>query len=45
MAADTVIAAWWGYAEGNPTAVGIVVVLLALAAVGYVGRRWLRRGR
>ncbi len=34
----------WGYAQGNATVVGIVVVLIGLAAVGYVGRR-LWRGR
>jgi hypothetical protein len=45
MSADTVIAAWWGYAEGNPTVVGGVVVLVVLAAVGFVGRRLIRRGR
>jgi hypothetical protein len=35
----------WGYAEGNSTLVGIVVVIVALAAVGYVGRRLWRRER
>jgi hypothetical protein len=35
----------WGYAEGNPTLVGIVVVLVALAAVGFIARRLWRRGR
>jgi hypothetical protein len=35
----------WGYAQGNPIVVGIVVALIALAALGYVGRRLWRRGR
>jgi hypothetical protein len=35
----------WGYAEGNATVVGIVVVIIAVAAVGYVVRRLWRRGR
>lgn len=35
----------WGYAEGNPTVVGIVVVVVAIAAITYVTRRLLRRGR
>jgi hypothetical protein len=34
----------WGYAEGNETLVGIVVVIVVLAAVAYVGRR-IWRGR
>jgi len=34
----------WGYAEGNATVVGIVVVLIAVAALGYVVRRLWRRG-
>ncbi len=29
----------WGYAEGNATIVGIVVVVVGIAAVAYVGRR------
>ncbi len=35
----------WGYAEGNATVVGIVVVLVGAAAVAYVARRLWRRGR
>jgi hypothetical protein len=35
----------WGYAEGNATVVGIVVVVIAAAAIGYVVRRlWRRAG-
>lgn len=29
----------WGYAEGDATLVGIVVVIVGIAAVVYVGRR------
>ena len=35
----------WGYAEGNPTLVGIVVILITGAAVGYVVRRLWKRER
>lgn len=35
----------WGYAEGNATAVGVVVLIIAIAAAAYVGRRLWRRGR
>jgi hypothetical protein len=35
----------WGYAEGNATVVGIVVVIIGVAAIAYVLRRLLRRGR
>ena len=35
----------WGYAEGNQTLVTIVVVIVAIAAVGYVVRRLLGKGR
>jgi hypothetical protein len=35
----------WGYAEGNATAVGIVVVVIGIAAVVYVARQLWRRGR
>jgi hypothetical protein len=34
----------WGYAEGNATVVGIVVALIAGAAVVYVVRQLWRRG-
>ena len=36
-------AGWWGYAEGNPTLVGIVVGLVVAAALIFVGRRLWRR--
>jgi hypothetical protein len=35
----------WGYAEGNPTIVAIVVVIIGVAAIGYMARRLWRRGR
>lgn len=35
----------WGYAEGNATVVGIVVAVIAAAAIAYVARRLWRRGR
>jgi hypothetical protein len=35
----------WGYAQGNATIVGIVVVIISAAAIGYVARRLWRRGR
>ena len=37
------IAAWWGYAEGNRTLVGLVVVLVVVAALVFVARKWWRR--
>ena len=35
----------WGYAEANPTLVGIVVVIVSIAAIAFVARRLWRRGR
>jgi hypothetical protein len=35
----------WGYAQGNATIVGIVVVVIGAAAVIYVARQLWRRGR
>jgi hypothetical protein len=44
MVVVTPTVAWWGYAEGNPTLVGIVVVIISIAAVAYVVRRlWKRK--
>jgi uncharacterized membrane protein len=37
------IAAWWGYAEGNRTLVGLVVLVVVVAAVAFVARKWWRR--
>jgi hypothetical protein len=37
--------AMWGYAEGNATVVGIVVVIVGIAAIAYVVRRLLGRGK
>jgi hypothetical protein len=36
-------AGWWGYAEGNPTLVGIVVALIVVAAVVFLVRKYWRR--
>jgi hypothetical protein len=36
-------AGWWGYAEGNPTLVGIVVVLLVVAAIMFLLQKYWRR--
>jgi hypothetical protein len=36
------LASWWGYAEGNPTVVGVVVVIVVVAALVYVGQRLWR---
>jgi hypothetical protein len=35
----------WGYAEGNETLVAIVVILVCVAAIAYLARRFIRRGR
>jgi hypothetical protein len=43
MGGASALAVWGGYAEGNATAVGIVVVVVALAAIAYVTRKWWRR--
>lgn len=42
-----VSALWWSYAEGNRTALAVVVALVAIAAAAYLGRRLVtaRRGR
>ena len=32
-------ATWWSYADADRTALTAVVVIVALAAVAYVGRR------
>jgi hypothetical protein len=34
----------WGYAEGNETTLTIVVILIVVAALAYLGRRWLGFG-
>ena len=37
---------WWSYAQGNSTVVGVVVAVLAVAAVAFVGSRvWTRSRR
>ncbi len=43
--ASHALAGWWGYAEGDPTAVGVVVLIVVLAGLLYVGQRlWRSRG-
>lgn len=32
-------ATWWSYADGNRTALAVVVVVVSLAAAAYVGGR------
>jgi hypothetical protein len=32
-------ATWWSYADADRTALSVVVVIVALAAVAYVARR------
>ena len=35
----------WGYATGNPTVIGVVVVLVVGAAIAYLVQRYLKRKR
>jgi hypothetical protein len=37
------IAAWWGYARGNQAVVTLVTLLVVIAAIGYLTRRWWQR--
>ena len=37
------LAAWGGYADGNSTVVGLVVIVVAVAALIYVARKWWKR--
>jgi hypothetical protein len=40
------VASWWSYAEGDRTVLGLVVVVLAIAAIVVVGSRlWSRTRR
>ncbi|MBP6630527.1 MAG: hypothetical protein KBG28_00255 [Kofleriaceae bacterium] len=39
------VATWWGYARGDRLIVTTVVVIFALAAVGFITRRVLERRR
>ena len=41
MLETTMLADWWGYADGDRTLVGVVVVAVVVAALGYVLRRYL----
>jgi hypothetical protein len=45
MLETPMLGTWWGYAEANPTLVGVVVVILVVAAVGFVLRRYLEHRR
>ncbi len=38
------LGSWWGYAEADPTIVGVLVAAIAVLAVGYVISR-IRRSR
>jgi hypothetical protein len=40
---SAVAASWWGYTDGNPTLVAIIVALVVVAAVAYVVRGLWRR--
>jgi hypothetical protein len=40
-----ILGTWWGYADANRTLVGAVVVIVLVAAVGFVVRRLLERRR
>ena len=44
---DPVIAlgAWWSLAQANPTVLGVVVAVVAVAAIAFVTRRVLSRRR
>jgi len=33
----------WGYAEGNKTVVAIVVLIIAIAAIAFIARKFWRR--
>ena len=35
----------WGYAEGNETVVAVVVVIVAIAALGFLANKFWGRGR
>ena len=45
MLETTMIGTWWGYADGDRTLVGVVVVAMVVAALGYVLRRYLEHRR
>jgi hypothetical protein len=39
------LGAWWSLARANTTALGVVVAVVAIAAVAFVARRVLSRRR
>ena len=45
MQPGNAVASWWSYAEGDRTVLGVVIVVLAIAALVVVGSRVLRRRR
>ena len=42
---SSALASWWSYAEGDSTVLGVVVAVLAVAALAFVGSRVLARAR
>jgi len=33
---------WWSFAEADPTLLGVVVIVVVLAAAGFIGLRGVR---
>jgi hypothetical protein len=40
-----ILGTWWGYADGNRTLVGAVVIIILVAALGFVAHRVIERRR
>jgi hypothetical protein len=40
---EPVAGSWWAYAEGNRTLVGLVVAVIAIAAILFIVRKLWRR--
>jgi hypothetical protein len=45
MQPENAVASWWSYAEGDRTVLGVVIVVLAIAALVVVGSRFLTKMR
>jgi hypothetical protein len=45
MQSELTVATWWGFAEGDRTIVGVVVIAVAVLAVAFVVSRVLSRRR
>jgi hypothetical protein len=45
MLETTMIGTWWGYADGDSMIVGTVVVVMVIAALAHVLRRYLEHRR